>query len=272
MHRFFILQRIHFNLIYPPYCFLETYLFNNFYIIALILFLDSPMGFSGHIHEAVRMEDEVGVQREIDRGCVNQKNIIEWTALHFVAVNGNLPIASMLLAAGADFNAQTVTGTSPLQLAAEQGQVDMAILLLNAGANWNTPNNEGKTAMQVATSEVKSAMLQWQQQQVLASPFHPVGNLPFHMSHSHTIWGPAWNSMSLTISPFCWALFYCCSQPGFRVPVEIALAILKLLKIGDMVQSTRRPAVARAHAASCPFGDGSGKECDCHHNHPPTRT
>jgi ankyrin repeat protein len=59
------------------------------------------------------------------------------TALMWAAVRGDLPMATALVAAGADIRATTVAGSTPLHFAVQQGALPVAQLLLDAGADPN---------------------------------------------------------------------------------------------------------------------------------------
>ncbi|MBQ9579231.1 MAG: ankyrin repeat domain-containing protein [Ottowia sp.] len=78
---------------------------------------------------------------------------------------GNLPVVRVLLAAGADVNAQSDSlGTTPLMVAAERGNSDAVHVLLQAGAKVNTKSVEGgETALMKAAAsnspEVLRALL-----------------------------------------------------------------------------------------------------------------
>lgn len=59
------------------------------------------------------------------------------TALMWAAVRGDLPVATVLVEAGADIHAVTTSGSTPLHFAVQQGALPVARLLLEAGANPN---------------------------------------------------------------------------------------------------------------------------------------
>jgi len=65
----------------------------------------------------------------------------------------------VLLAAGADGNAQSVNGHTPLHCAASEGRVEAMGLLLDAGAKVNERNKYGKTALDLARNNDCRALL-----------------------------------------------------------------------------------------------------------------
>ncbi len=80
----------------------------------------------------------------LDKGAaIRQKG---WTPLLYAAFGGQVDMAQMLLARGADPNERSDNGTTPLMLAAKSGSVELVNLLLKAGANPLLKNADGKTA------------------------------------------------------------------------------------------------------------------------------
>lgn len=73
------------------------------------------------------------------------------TALHWAAELGSVPMAEMLIAAGASLEALTrLGGYTPLHLAAEAGRAPVAGKLLAAGANARAATTTGVTALHLA--------------------------------------------------------------------------------------------------------------------------
>jgi ankyrin repeat protein len=75
------------------------------------------------------------------------------TALHWAAMNGDLEMVHMLLAAGANLKAATrIDAATPLLLAAENGRAAVVGALLDAGADAAAADVSGTTALMLAAS------------------------------------------------------------------------------------------------------------------------
>ncbi|MBV7328478.1 ankyrin repeat domain-containing protein [Chloroflexi bacterium TSY] len=72
-----------------------------------------------------------------------------------------MDIATILLAAGADVNAEQQSNFTPLLGAAHNGQLEMVKLLLSHGADREVQKSDGQTAYDVAREKgyTKIAML-----------------------------------------------------------------------------------------------------------------
>jgi ankyrin repeat protein len=75
----------------------------------------------------------------------------KWTALHYAAASGGVKAMSMLIEAGADLNAFSPNGTTPLMMAAREGKTDAVRLLLSHGVDPNVVNQSGYNAAGYAT-------------------------------------------------------------------------------------------------------------------------
>lgn len=78
---------------------------------------------------------------------------IEWTPLHYVALNGNQKIARELMKYKPDLDAQAQDGDTPLNIAILNNNQEIIHLLLAAGANPKIQNNKGKTAIDLAKQQ-----------------------------------------------------------------------------------------------------------------------
>jgi uncharacterized protein YegJ (DUF2314 family) len=74
-------------------------------------------------------------QLAADPSLAHSKDDKEWTFLHHQALAGSAATVRVLLEAGADANARTDHGLTPLQLARSLGWEKVAALLLSHGAN-----------------------------------------------------------------------------------------------------------------------------------------
>lgn len=64
----------------------------------------------------------------------------QWSALHYAAASGSLKAVKMLLEAGADINAKSGNGTTPLMMAARENKEEVARFLLAKGADPSAVN------------------------------------------------------------------------------------------------------------------------------------
>ncbi len=79
-----------------------------------------------------------------------------WSALHYAGASGDEPIARLLLKQGADIDARSPTGVTPLMIAAREGQQGAVRILLAAGANTSLTSSDGISALQYALNADKS--------------------------------------------------------------------------------------------------------------------
>lgn len=64
----------------------------------------------------------------------------QWSALHYAAASGSLKAVKILLDAGADINAKSANGTTPLMMAARENKEEVARFLLSKGADPSAVN------------------------------------------------------------------------------------------------------------------------------------
>jgi len=102
------------------------------------------------LFRAIKEQDLQLVQQLIDEGVdVNAKSPIGGPdstgfldgPLSATVVNGNYDTAAFLILAGADVNAQDLSGSAPLHRAAFFGRTDLVILLIENGAKVNIRNS-----------------------------------------------------------------------------------------------------------------------------------
>lgn len=73
-----------------------------------------------------------------------------WSALHYAATNGHLPIMQMLLDAKAVVDARAPNGNTPLMMAARYGTIEAVRFLIAAGAEPALVNLSNQTALDFA--------------------------------------------------------------------------------------------------------------------------
>ena len=115
--------------------------------------------FADPIHDAVEKGNLIGVQTELDKGVdVNAKREDGSTPLHGAAEGGYGEIVELLITAGADLHATTVSmlgggGWIPLHSAARQGHRGIVELLIEMGTDVNTRDSAGKSTLHDAVLE-----------------------------------------------------------------------------------------------------------------------
>ena len=73
-----------------------------------------------------------------------------WTPLHYACSGPDNGVAAFLLAEGAEVNARSENGTTPLMMAARYGAGDLVPLLIEAGAEPRAANEQELTAADFA--------------------------------------------------------------------------------------------------------------------------
>jgi ankyrin repeat protein len=114
-----------------------------------------PLGlaaFYGH-DEAVRLLLARGASPNLAA-----RNAMKVAAIHAASAAGSLPIALLLIEAGADVNAVQQAGYTPLHAAAMTGQIDLAKVLLDRGADPNAKADDGRTALAMARDAKHQAL------------------------------------------------------------------------------------------------------------------
>lgn len=86
----------------------------------------------------------------VEHGARLNRQGQEWAALHYAAFAGRAEIAGYLLERGADVNALSPNGSTPLMMAAREGREAIAKALLAAGARRDIVNERGDDALRWA--------------------------------------------------------------------------------------------------------------------------
>jgi hypothetical protein len=107
------------------------------------------------LHAAARYGnfEVVRILIEYDPAYINARDKYGWTPLLRALENHNFKdgyILRLLLEHGADINAQTAFGQTPLYVAFGSGRLEMVRLLLEHGADVEAKDKDGKTALQKA--------------------------------------------------------------------------------------------------------------------------
>jgi ankyrin repeat protein len=95
--------------------------------------------------------------RLIDKGA--EINRPGWTALHYAAASGSLPITRKLLEHAAYIDAESPNKTTPLMMAARAGHEKVVVLLLEEGADVLLKNELGLDAIDFAKSQERIAIV-----------------------------------------------------------------------------------------------------------------
>jgi len=86
---------------------------------------------------------------------VNAKSDDGWTPLHQAANNGHKEIAELLIDKVADVNAMSDIGRTPLYWAADSGYKEIIELLIAKGADVNAKTNDEETLLDMANNPDK---------------------------------------------------------------------------------------------------------------------
>lgn len=90
------------------------------------------------------------VRRLLARGARPDRPPLQWTALHYAAFSGHGDVVRILLESGADLNARSPNGSTPLMMAVYEGRDDVARWLVEKGADRGVRNDWGDRALEWA--------------------------------------------------------------------------------------------------------------------------
>jgi hypothetical protein len=86
----------------------------------------------------------------LEHGAPLDRQGNQWGALHYAVFNGHAKVVADLMARGANVNARSPNGSTPLMMAAREGRDALARVLLEAGANSRLQSDWGDTALTMA--------------------------------------------------------------------------------------------------------------------------
>ena len=124
-------------------------------IIAVLIVVG--ISFAGPIHDAAERGDLAAVQIELNNGeKVNAKDMDNWTPLHIAVRFKHQELVELLIASGANVNAQGGwQKAAPLHWASSAGHMKIVELLIANGANVNAKAKNGGTPLDWAKVEGK---------------------------------------------------------------------------------------------------------------------
>ena len=124
---------------------------NIFFIIALLL--SSSIAFGQDIFSAARTNDTTFVKQYFqNQGVVDTANGRGFTPLILAIYNDSYEVAELLIANGANVNAQDMSGNTALMGAVFKAYPRMVTLLLKNKVNVNQQNGNGATALVFAAT------------------------------------------------------------------------------------------------------------------------
>ena len=86
----------------------------------------------------------------LDHGAALNREGNYWGALHYAVFNGHQELAHFLIGRGAEVNARSPNGSTPLMMAAREGREDLIKVLLESGADPRPKNDWGDNALTMA--------------------------------------------------------------------------------------------------------------------------
>jgi ankyrin repeat protein len=115
---------------------------NSFRIISPPV--EFPVGMNGELLSAAAEGNISNIKNLVNKGAdVNARSDTGWTPLMYLSAIGNKEVASLLIEKGADVNQKNNQGQTPLFLAAHWGHSELAGLLIGKNADINAQMDDG---------------------------------------------------------------------------------------------------------------------------------
>ena len=83
----------------------------------------------------------------LGKGATLNRNNKQWTALHYASFSGKDDVVKVLVARGADLDAKSPNGSTPLMMAVYEGRESTVKQLIRLGADRKVTNDAGEAAM-----------------------------------------------------------------------------------------------------------------------------
>jgi hypothetical protein len=109
----------------------------------------NALGEQALMHAAWRGQTDA-IKWLLAKGARINNGTMRWSALHYAAFSGHGKATALLLDNGADINARSTNGSSPLMMAVYEGHEDMVKQLLARGADRSVKNDRGDGALEWA--------------------------------------------------------------------------------------------------------------------------
>ncbi|CAD8135939.1 unnamed protein product [Paramecium octaurelia] len=111
------------------------------------------------VHNILKLPPRQKINSEL-RASLSAKDMLDNTALHYAAKNGNAQLTSALIFKQIAIDAQNKDHMTPLILAALNGQDEVLMILMNAGSDINHQDSFGNTALHYACKQNHKTVVQ----------------------------------------------------------------------------------------------------------------
>lgn len=117
----------------------------------------NALGEDALMHASLRGRQEAA-QWLLERGAKPERGPRRWTALHYAAFSGHAELAAFLVSRGADLNARSANGSTPLMMAVYEGHEAAVRELIGLGADRSLRNDYDEGAMDWAFKHERLAI------------------------------------------------------------------------------------------------------------------